>query len=125
MDRGEPKGLPASDGLLMSGISRKPPPAHRPVVCVGLAFMVTAVPDVTRRCVARRRRLQCVDMVELRPYQLDLLHRIQHALGDCPQARLMMQLPTGGGKTVIAGALLGHWLRDGSKAVWLNRLAGC
>ena len=32
----------------------------------------------------------------------------------------MMQLPTGGGKTCIAGALLADWLADGSKAVWLT-----
>lgn len=32
----------------------------------------------------------------------------------------MMQLPTGGGKTVIAGALLNAWLVDGRKAVWLT-----
>ena len=32
----------------------------------------------------------------------------------------MLQLPTGGGKTVIAGALLADWLRGGRKAVWLT-----
>ena len=32
----------------------------------------------------------------------------------------MMQLPTGGGKTVIAGALLNAWLHDGRSAVWLT-----
>ena len=32
----------------------------------------------------------------------------------------MMQLPTGGGKTRIAGALLADWLTNGSKAVWLT-----
>ena len=32
----------------------------------------------------------------------------------------MMQLPTGGGKTVIAGALLNAWLKGGRKAVWLT-----
>ena len=31
-----------------------------------------------------------------------------------------MQLPTGGGKTVIAGALLNEWLKGGRKAVWLT-----
>lgn len=31
-----------------------------------------------------------------------------------------MQLPTGGGKTVIAGALLNAWLHDGRSAVWLT-----
>ena len=32
----------------------------------------------------------------------------------------MMQLPTGGGKTIIAGALLKEWLKDGRSAVWLT-----
>ena len=32
----------------------------------------------------------------------------------------MLQLPTGGGKTVIGGALLAHWLDDKRKAVWLT-----
>ena len=36
------------------------------------------------------------------------------------QARLMLQLPTGGGKTHIAGALLRGWLQNGVKAVWLT-----
>ena len=31
-----------------------------------------------------------------------------------------MQLPTGGGKTVIAGAFLKEWLKGGRKAVWLT-----
>ena len=32
----------------------------------------------------------------------------------------MLQLPTGGGKTVIGGALLANWLDDNRKAVWLT-----
>ena len=35
-------------------------------------------------------------------------------------ARVMLQLPTGGGKTHIAGALLRRWLHNGRKAVWLT-----
>ena len=31
-----------------------------------------------------------------------------------------MQLPTGGGKTIIAGALLKEWLNEGRSAVWLT-----
>ena len=64
--------------------------------------------------------LQCVDMIELRPYQQDLLQQVQHALAADPKAHAMMQLPTGSGKTVIAGALLADWLQDGRKAVWLT-----
>ena len=58
--------------------------------------------------------------VSLRPYQRDLLQRVQTALAADTKARVMMQLPTGGGKTIIAGALLADWLTDGRKAVWLT-----
>ena len=59
-------------------------------------------------------------MRQLRPYQQDLLSRVQHALADHPKGRLMLQLPTGAGKTVIGGAVLAHWLADNRKAVWLT-----
>lgn len=58
-------------------------------------------------------------MVELRDYQQDLLGRAQDALA-APKARALMQLPTGGGKTRIAAALLYWWLGNGRKAVWLT-----
>ena len=57
---------------------------------------------------------------QLRPYQQALLRDVQDALAADAKARLMLQLPTGGGKTVIAGALLADWLRGGRKAVWLT-----
>ena len=56
----------------------------------------------------------------LRPYQQSLLKQTQDALASDANARLMLQLPTGGGKTVIAGALLADWLQNGRKAVWLT-----
>ena len=59
-------------------------------------------------------------MFELRPYQQSLLERTQDALTADPKARVMLQLPTGGGKTVIAGELLDDWLQNGRKAVWLT-----
>ena len=59
-------------------------------------------------------------MIKLRPYQRDLLRQVQTALAADTKARVMMQLPTGGGKTIIAGALLADWLTDGRKAVWLT-----
>ena len=59
-------------------------------------------------------------MIELRPYQRDLLQQVQTALAADSKTRVMMQLPTGGGKTIIAGALLVDWLTDGRKAVWLT-----
>ena len=59
-------------------------------------------------------------MVELHNYQKDLLHRVQDALDNDPKARVMMQLPTGGGKTEIAGELLRRQLVNGRKAVWVT-----
>ena len=72
-------------------------------------------------------------MVELRPYQRDLLRPVRAALASGSDvqsdarsdarggARVMLQLPTGGGKTVIAGALLADWLAGGQrKAAWLT-----
>ena len=58
-------------------------------------------------------------MIELRDYQRELLERVDDAL-ERADARIMLQLPTGGGKTRIAGALLSGWLKDGRKAVWLT-----
>lgn len=58
-------------------------------------------------------------MTELRAYQRELLGRVKTALAP-DRVRVMMQLPTGGGKTVIAAHLLSDWLRDGRKAVWLT-----
>ena len=58
-------------------------------------------------------------LAELRPYQQELLEQAESALQPC-DARVMLQLPTGGGKTHIAGALLRRWLHNGRKAVWLT-----
>ena len=58
-------------------------------------------------------------MIELRDYQKDLLERVQEAL-EPDKARVMMQLPTGGGKTIIAVHLLSSHLTGGRKAVWLT-----
>lgn len=59
-------------------------------------------------------------MVELYDYQKDLLHRVEAALDADAKARVMMQLPTGGGKTEIAGQLLKKRVTDGRKAVWMT-----
>ena len=59
-------------------------------------------------------------MVELRDYQKDLLQRVEAALEADAKARVMMQLPTGGGKTEIAGQLLKARLTNGRKAVWVT-----
>ena len=58
-------------------------------------------------------------MIELRDYQKDLLERVHKAL-EPDNARVLMQLPTGGGKTVIAAHLLSNYLTRGRKAVWLT-----
>ena len=58
-------------------------------------------------------------MVDLRRYQRDLLDRAEIGLADA-ESRMMVQLPTGGGKTRIAAALLTYRLRDNYKAVWLT-----
>ena len=63
-------------------------------------------------------------MAELRPYQMELLQRVLHALETDDRKRVMLQLPTGGGKTVIAGELLAHLLGERRRAVWLTHRRG-
>lgn len=58
-------------------------------------------------------------MTELRDYRRELLGRVKTALAP-DGVRVMMQLPTGGGKTIIAAHLLADWLRNGRQAVWLT-----
>ena len=59
-------------------------------------------------------------MVQLRDYQKTLLDRVEAALDADAKARVMMQLPTGGGKTEIAAQLLKRRLTNGRKAVWMT-----
>ena len=58
-------------------------------------------------------------MVRLYPYQQDLLNQAETGLAT-PKSRVMVQLPTGGGKTRIAAALLANRLRENCKAAWLT-----
>ena len=58
-------------------------------------------------------------MVVLRDYQQELLAQMKVALAS-PKSRVMLQLPTGGGKTRIAAALLDAWVKGGGKAAWLT-----
>ena len=51
----------------------------------------------------------------LRPYQRELLQKAETSLRTS-DARVMLQLPTGGGKRRIAGELLTRWLRDDRKS---------
>ena len=55
----------------------------------------------------------------LRPYQRELLRKVLAAL-EITDRPVMMQLPTGGGKTVIAAHLLRDYLTGGRKAVWIT-----
>lgn len=57
--------------------------------------------------------------VKLRDYQRNLLSQAQTSLHP-PHAKVMLQLPTGGGKTLLASALLADWMTGGGKAVWLT-----
>ena len=59
-------------------------------------------------------------MAELRDYQRELLQEVLHRLETDDRKRVMMQLPTGGGKTVIVGALLAELLKGNRRAVWLT-----
>ena len=61
-------------------------------------------------------------MSELRDYQQELLREAEAAL-EPPEARVMLQLPTGGGKTRIAAELLARWTGRGGKAAWLTHRA--
>ena len=60
--------------------------------------------------------------IKLRDYQRNLLDQVEDALVGNSKARVLMQLPTGGGKTEIAGVLLANWLstRPNNRAVWLT-----
>ena len=58
-------------------------------------------------------------MTELRHYQRELLDRVRSALNYTDKP-VMMQLPTGGGKTNIAASLLSDHVHQGHKAVWLT-----
>ena len=58
-------------------------------------------------------------MVELYPFQQELFERSLSALAP-EKARVMLQLPTGAGKTEIAGALLKGLLSVWTKAAWLT-----
>ena len=46
------------------------------------------------------------DKLTLRPYQDDLVRRAEAIWADEPDGRIMLQLPTGGGKTEVAAALM-------------------
>ena len=62
-------------------------------------------------------------MVELRPYQQELYGQALAAIADAPAgdpAHVMLQCPTGGGKTEIAGEVVRKLLGPSSVVVWLT-----
>lgn len=50
--------------------------------------------------------------VDLRDYQADAVAHVAHAIGKDGKRRVVVVLATGGGKTVVFGALANAWLRD-------------
>ena len=58
-------------------------------------------------------------MIRLRDYQTKLLEQVRQSL-EPDRARVMLQLPTGGGKTVIAAHLLADYLTGGRQALWIT-----
>lgn len=85
----------------------------------GEVGFLSAPPRVAQTLRRDSDRLADVNETQDRPYQRELLESVQAALSRA-KARVMMQLPTGGGKTVIAGKLLAGRLRAGRKGVWLT-----
>lgn len=53
-----------------------------------------------------------VPAVDLRDYQADAVAHVAHAIGRDGKRRVVVVLATGGGKTVVFGALTNAWLRD-------------
>lgn len=53
-----------------------------------------------------------VPAVDLRDYQRDAVASVAHAIGTDGKRRVVVVMATGGGKTVVFGALTNAWLRD-------------
>ncbi len=51
-------------------------------------------------------------VVTLRDYQADAVHHLAHAVGHDGKRRVVIVMATGGGKTVVFGALAHAWLAD-------------
>ncbi len=56
---------------------------------------------------------------QLRPYQIESIKKIYHHWGNC-RKRVMLQLPTGGGKTCIFGAIACDFTRRDEKVLVLK-----
>jgi DNA repair protein RadD len=56
-------------------------------------------------------------MIELRPYQIDAVDRIEQALGTA--AKVLLVAPTGSGKTEIASAVIKRWVEQNKTVLFL------
>jgi DNA repair protein RadD len=56
-------------------------------------------------------------MIELRPYQVDAVERIEQALGE--RRKVLLVCPTGGGKTEIASAVIKHGVEQYKTALFV------
>ena len=56
--------------------------------------------------------------VDLRPYQIDQIERCRRAVGR-GHSRILLVLPTGGGKTIVAGSLIHGAIAKGKRALFL------
>ena len=63
-------------------------------------------------------------MPELRPYQMDLVDRIERIWADRADAGIMLQLITGGGKTEIAAALAMRAVNAGEPVTFVPHMQG-
>lgn len=75
-------------------------------------MVLAAPPPVLAPWVSDRVRAH-QPVVELRDYQADAVHHLAHAVGLQGKRRVVVVMATGGGKTVVFGALAHAWLADG------------
>ncbi len=60
-------------------------------------------------------------MIELRDYQQDLVARASHTLKDSP--RVLVQAPTGAGKTLLSASMVGGAAKKGRRIIFLTHRA--
>jgi superfamily II DNA or RNA helicase len=76
--------------------------------------MALALPPMTTMPAWVPERVRAYEpVVVLRDYQAEAIHYISHAIGLRAKRRIVVVMATGGGKTVVFGALTNTWLREG------------